>query len=80
MSQVFQDFSYAYPSGEIAHLRADLGLSWAEIRTILLDAVELGFAWRAPDGTSSKAAFLADFAQDLDAAFAKHGITFPTSE
>ena len=57
---LYADFSYAHPAGEIAHLRAHLGLDWSEIRTILLDSVRAGFA--------VDTAFVANFTAELDTA------------
>ena len=43
------DLSYAYPSGEIAHLVADCSFTWAEVKEILMNGVRASFGADADD-------------------------------
>lgn len=64
------DFSYAYPSGELAHLHVDCGLPWVpDIRDILLDSARAGFA--------SDQSLVDAFQTELDAALHAAGLLPP---
>lgn len=60
------ELSYAYPSGELAHLVADCGFSWAEARTLLLAGAKAAFA--------ADAGFVAEFTDGLDAILIEEGL------
>lgn len=62
------ELSYSYPSGEVAHLVADCGFSWAEARTLLLNGVHAAF------GAEADGAFVAEFEAALDEVLAEEGL------
>jgi hypothetical protein len=44
--------SYAHPSGEVAHLVADCGASWAEARQVVLEGARAAFVLGGPHGSA----------------------------
>ena len=62
------ELSYSYPSGEVAHLVADCGFTWAEARTLLLNGVHAAF------GVEADSAFVAEFEAALDEVLAEEGL------
>ena len=62
-------YSYAYPSGEVAHLVADCGFTWAEARQIVVNGVHAAF----PHGGAS-AGFIAEFEAEVDRVLREEGV------
>ena len=59
---------YAHPSGEVAHLVADCGFGWAEAREVLVAGARAAFAPEAD------AAFVAEFAAEVDRVLREEGL------
>ena len=41
---VEHDYIYCHPSGELAHARVDVGLEWAQIKTLLMNGMHTSFS------------------------------------
>jgi adenosine deaminase len=63
------ELSYAHPAGEVAHLVAHCGFSWAEARELLLTGVRAAFAPEADE------VFVAEFEAAVDRVLAEEGVT-----
>jgi len=62
------DLSYAYPAGEVAHLIADCGFTWAEARELLVNGARAAF------GADADSEFIATYASAVDAVLMAEGV------
>ena len=60
-------YSYAYPSGELAHLVADCGVSWSEARQVVLNGIRAAF----PHGGATPT-FVAEFEAEVNRVLLEH--------
>jgi adenosine deaminase len=62
-------YSYAHPSGELAHLVADCGFSWVEARQVLLNGLRMAFS-----GGGVTDAFVDEFREAVDRVLSAEGL------